>query len=61
LDLRAKVKEDERLEFELCSKIKKAEISMRSCFTKSKQKHEAYGESLLNAFATACPDAQNEL
>jgi hypothetical protein len=49
------------LEFELSSKIKKAEINMRSCYIKSKEKNSSFGKSLLEDFEFACPDAQEEL
>lgn len=61
LDLRSKIAEDPDLEFELSSKIKKAEIQLRSCYTKTKQRHSAFGESLVEDFEMACPEAQNEL
>lgn len=61
LDLRSQVEEEPRLEFELSSKIKKEEIKMRSCYAKTKQRHGGFGESILEDFAMACPDAQEEL
>jgi|GEM_PF-1873627 hypothetical protein len=61
LELRSKIEADSRLEFELSSKIKKAEINMRSCYIKSKEKNSSFGKSLLEDFEFACPDAQEEL
>jgi hypothetical protein len=61
LDLRNKIKTDPRLEFELSSKIKKAEITTRSCYGKAKERNSSFGESLLEDFEFACPDAQEEL
>ncbi|MFK7948906.1 MAG: hypothetical protein AB8G11_15035 [Saprospiraceae bacterium] len=61
LDFRSKIAEDPDLEFELSSKIKKAEISMRSCYTKTKQRHSGFGETLIEDFEMACPEAQEEL
>lgn len=61
LDLRGQIEEDPRLEFELSSKVKKAEITMRSCFTKTRQRHSGFGESLVEDFEMACPEAQDEL
>lgn len=61
LDLRSKIEADPRLEFEWSSKVKKAEINMRSCYTKAKEKNSSFGKSLLEDFEFACPDAQEEL
>lgn len=61
LKLRADIEADPRLEYELSSKIKKAEIRLRSCYTKAKQKHKGFGEVLFTDFSEACPDAQEEL
>ena len=38
-----------------------AEITMRSCFTKTRQRHSGFGESLVEDFEMACPEAQDEL
>ncbi len=61
LALQKQVEQDPQLEFELDSKIKKAAIEMRSCYSKTKQRHSAFGESLIEGFEMACPEAQNEL
>lgn len=62
LDLRSKIEADPRLEFELSSKIKKAEIQMRSCYGKGKESGiSKFGEDFLQDFEFACPDAQEEL
>ncbi|MFT5834867.1 MAG: hypothetical protein ACI97N_002510 [Cognaticolwellia sp.] len=61
LELRQQIEEDPRVEFELSSKIKKAEIRMRSCYIKAKQRHSRFGKDILENFEFACPDAQEEL
>ena len=61
LKFRSDIEADPRLEFELSSKIKKAEIRLRSCYTKAKQRHKGFGDDLFTDFAVACPDAQEEL
>lgn len=61
LKIRASVAQDPNLEYELSSKLKKAEIQMRSCYTKTKQRHSGLGDSLLENFEAVCPDAKSEL
>jgi hypothetical protein len=61
LAIRASIAKDPNLEYELSSKLKKAEIQMRSCYTKTKQRHSSFGDPLLENFGTVCPEAQSEL
>lgn len=61
LDYKRQIEEEPRLEFELSSKIKKAEIRMRSCYIKTKQRHTGFGDVLIEDFEMACPEAQEEL
>ena len=61
LELKAKVKDNPRLEFELSGKTKQAEIKMRKCYNSIKKKNMALGEDLFAEFEEACPAAQEEL
>lgn len=61
LDYKQKIAENPQVEFEENRQITKARIVMRSCYTKTKQRHTAFGEDLIEGFQMACPEAQEEL
>ena len=61
LELKTKVKDNPRLEFELSGKTKQAEINMRKCYNKVRKMNMGLGEELISEFEDSCPDALDEL